>query len=225
MQQLERTTKRSDLVRLAGIDGCRSGWIYATSDGVNVMTRLRLDDYDLIGIDMPIGLTDDGPRRCDVEARKFLGRRGSSVFPSPPRSCLTCTDYQSAHSTARLTTGRGISVQTYNIMAKIVAIDLLITAADHHRVIEVHPECSFKMLNNNRDLPSKRTVEGQTIRRELLGEHFTGISSHPPSGAAIDDVLDAYAVLWSVRRYQRDKHHTFGDGGRDRRGIEMRIVC
>jgi hypothetical protein len=41
----------------------------------------------------------------------------------------------------------------------------------------------------------------------------------------VDDVLDAYAVLWSVERFLRNEHRVFGDGSRDSRGIEMRIVC
>jgi predicted RNase H-like nuclease len=212
-------------VRVAGVDGCRSGWVVATAAGIDVMPTLSLDGNDVIGVDMPIGLIDGRPRQCDVDARKFLGRRGSTVFPAPPRSCLTCTDYRSALSTARSTTGRGISVQTFNIITKIVELDRLITPTNRYRVIEVHPECSFKMLNDRGDLPSKRTGIGQAMRWQLLQKHFTGIPSHPPSGAGVDDVLDAYAVLWSVMRFQRGEHHSFGDGSRDPRGIEMRIIC
>jgi predicted RNase H-like nuclease len=189
------------------------------------MTTLCVDDADAVGIDMPIGLSDEGPRACDIEARRFLGRRGSSVFPAPPRSCLTCTDYQSALATARSTTGRGISLQTFNIVTKIAELDRLISSVDHDHVVEIHPECSFKMLNDNCDLPPKRTPIGKALRRSLLTEHFKKIPSHAPRGAAIDDVHDAYAVLWSAMRFARGDHHTFGDGCRDARGIEMRIVC
>jgi predicted RNase H-like nuclease len=212
-------------VRAVGIDGCRSGWCAASATQLIVMPTLCIDNDDVVGIDMPIGLSDDGLRACDIEARRFLGRRGSSVFPAPPRSCLTCTNYQSALVAARSTTGRGISLQTFNIIAKIAELDRLVSSVDHDRVVEVHPECSFKMLNNNGDLPPKRTPVGKTLRRKLLTEHFEKIPSHAPRGAAIDDVHDAYAVLWSAMRFARGDHHTFGDGGRDARGIEMRIVC
>jgi predicted RNase H-like nuclease len=214
-----------DAVRLAGIDGCRSGWIVVTATDNAVTASLSLDAFDLVGVDMPVGLSDGGPRRCDVEARRFLGRRGSSVFPAPPRSCLTCTDYPSALSTARATTGRGISMQTYNIIAKVAELDRLLTEDATPRVVEVHPECSFKLLNGERDLPSKRTVTGRAIRLELLADQFVGISSHAPSGASLHDLLDAYAVLWSVQRYQRGEHSVFGDGSRDARGLTMQIVC
>jgi hypothetical protein len=59
----------------------------------------------------------------------------------------------------------------------------------------------------------------------LLTAHLKKIPSHAPRRAAIDDVDDADAVLWSATRFARGEHHTFGDGSRHARGIEMRIVC
>src|SRR5258708_3307138 len=41
------------------------------------------------------------------------------------------------------------------------------------------------------------------------------------SGAARDDVLDAYAVLWSVERHQRGEHVVLGD---DTDGQAMVII-
>ena len=82
----------------------------------------------------------------------------------------------------------------------------------------------FKFLNAGESLPSKKTTHGQVLRRQLLAEHFD-VPAAAPRGAAPDDMLDAYAVLWSVRRFQRGVHTLFGDGQRDARGVEMRIVC
>ncbi|MDP9464792.1 MAG: DUF429 domain-containing protein [Actinomycetota bacterium] len=209
---------------VAGIDGCKAGWIMATANGVRVLPKLNFQSLSRAGIDMPIGLIDGPPRACDIEARKYLGRAGSSVFPAPPRAALACTDYQSALAAARSATGRGISVQTFSIMRKAAELDSLIDPANQDLIVEVHPECAFKMLNDEQGLPSKKTGDGQIIRRRLLTEHFDVPSVAPP-GAAIDDVLDAYAVLWSMRRFQRGEHRVFGDGRRDTRGIEMRIVC
>jgi predicted RNase H-like nuclease len=209
---------------IAGIDGCKAGWIVATTTGVVVVPQLDRLRFSRVGIDMPIGLLDGPPRACDVEARKYLGRAGSSVFPAPPRAALTCTNYQSALAASRSATGRGISVQTFNIMAKVSELDRQIDPSNADAFVEVHPECSFKMLNDGHGLPSKKTVEGQVSRRRLLSDHFE-VPSAAPHGAAIDDLLDAYAVLWSMRRFQRGEHRLFGDGRRDTRGIEMRIVC
>ena len=59
--------------RVAGVDGCRTGWVVASLDGCRVVERLddSAGDFDVIGVDMPIGLPVTGPRRCDVDARKF----------------------------------------------------------------------------------------------------------------------------------------------------------
>ena len=62
------------------------------------------------------------------------------------------------------------------------------------------------------------------VRRRLLSTWFD-VPNTAPRGAAIDDLLDAYAVLWSTRRFQRGEHIVFGDGRRDVRNIEMRIIC
>jgi predicted RNase H-like nuclease len=213
-----------DRGEIAGIDGCRAGWIVATARGVVVVPTLHLEPFTIVGVDMPIGLIDGPPRACDLEARKFLGRAGSSVFPAPPRAALQHTEYRAALAAARVATGRGISKQTFNIMPKVAELDALIHRSDQHRIIEVHPECSFRMLNDGTPLPSKKTAEGRQLRRQLLARHFD-VASHAPSGAAPDDLLDAYAVLWSTQRYQRGEHRAFGDGQCDARGIEMRIVC
>ncbi len=209
---------------IAGIDGCKAGWIVATFRDVFVIPRFNCEQFIRVGIDIPIGLSDGPPRACDREARRYLGSARSSVFPAPPRAALTCTDYRSALDTSRAATGRGISKQTFNIMPKVAEVDGLIDPARPDRVVEVHPECTFKMLNDERSLPSKKTAEGQLLRRRLLAEHFD-IPTGAPAGASLDDLLDAYAVLLSIIRFTHRTHRTFGDGERDSRGIEMRIVC
>jgi predicted RNase H-like nuclease len=213
-----------DTPNVVGIDGCRGGWVVASADGVRVHRELTLLGFDLVGIDMPIGLIDGPPRACDVEARRYLRPRGSSVFPAPPRAALRCSDYRAALAIARDATGRGISKQTFNIMPKIAELDSLIDESTRLRVIEVHPECAFRALSAGEVLPSKKTASGQALRQRLLADHFD-LPSRVPPGAALDDMLDAYAVLWSTNRFLRGEHIVFGDGQRDARGLEMRIVC
>lgn len=82
---------------VAGVDGCRAGWVAfkvelrtrATSLEVidlPAWLRERPPDLACVAIDIPIGLLE-GPRACDKAARKLLGQpRGSSVFPAPRRS-------------------------------------------------------------------------------------------------------------------------------------------
>lgn len=210
--------------QVVGIDGCRSGWLVASVAGVVVVPRLRLEPFTCVGIDIPIGLSDGARRQCDIDARRFLGSARSSVFPAPPRAALQCTTYEAALDTARAATDRGISRQTFNIMAKVAEVDRLVGPEHHDVVVEVHPECAFRLLSDGATLPSKKTAEGRMIRRRLLSAHFD-VPVLAPRGAAIDDLLDAYAVLWSAIRFVRGEHVVFGDGSRDERGLEMRIVC
>ena len=69
-----------------GVDGWRGAWVGALLDGRSVTVLalpdvaavLAVPDVDLVAIDMPIGLSDDGVRACDVAARRLLGATLSS---------------------------------------------------------------------------------------------------------------------------------------------------
>ena len=45
------------------------------------------------------------------------------------------------------------------------------------------------------------------------------------AGAGVDDVLDAYALLWTAERHGRGEAMVFGGDEIDRRGLVMRIVA
>ena len=76
-----------------GVDGWRGAWVGALLDGRSVRLLdladatavLAVPDVEVVGIDMPIGLSDDGVRVCDEQARDLLRPYGaaSSVFPTP----------------------------------------------------------------------------------------------------------------------------------------------
>jgi predicted RNase H-like nuclease len=83
---------------IAGVDGCPDGWVVALEDldsgdltsgwGVTFALALALPQHPrVIAVDIPIGLlsaAQPGGRGCDREARKLLGKRGSSVFSARP---------------------------------------------------------------------------------------------------------------------------------------------
>ena len=199
--------------RLAGVDGCRLGWVVATDDGVEVVPALDdvLVQCDAVGIDIPIGLPDAGPRACDVEARRRLGPRRSSVFPAPRRALLPCRDWAAAS---------GVSRQAFNLLPKIAEVDALVTPALQDRVLEVHPELAFAALHGSRPMAHpKRTALGRAERLTALA-----LDDVPRvRGAAPDDVLDALAVLASMRRWAAGRAEHLGDGAVDARGLRMEI--
>jgi predicted RNase H-like nuclease len=212
---------------VVGVDGCHSGWVVATRTDVVVIDRLGPLVSDpaitVIGVDMPIGLPERWGRQADDAARRFLGRRSSTVFPTPPRSLLGEESFDAANARSRLEYGRGLPHQSFNLFPKIREIDALVRPEQGERVIEVHPECSFCAMAGG-PVPPKQTAEGRDQRLRLLEPRYGDIVRSRPAGARIDDVLDAFAALWSSERFARAEHIVHGPVERDRRGLPMRIV-
>jgi len=210
-------------VRVCGVDGCRGGWVVASANGEFVTQDLAhlIPMFDVIGIDMPIGMSADGRRACDTEARKALPSRGSTVFPVPPRSLIDINDYARANQESKERFGRGVPRQAFAIWPRIRLLDVLAQRYPS-RFVEVHPECSFARMAG-RVLPTKHGEAGKNIRKKILEKHL-GRACAALEGAKTDDVLDAQAVLWSALRFVRGVHETLGDGSVDECGLPMRIV-
>jgi predicted RNase H-like nuclease len=179
----------------------------------DIENLLQIDPQSVvIAIDIPIGLLERGTRLCDQEARKLLGwPRASSVFTAPLRPMLDCTDYRGACRVRQEIEGKSMSKQAYNIMPKIKEIDdLLRREAGLRNVIhEVHPEVCFYALAGNRPMrENKKRPEGHQERARLLPERYAALLERAEReclrpGAAPDDVLDAFAALWSAGRIFR----------------------
>jgi len=118
-------------VAVLGVDGWRGAWVGARLDGraitllalPDVAAVLAVPDVEVVAIDMPIGLSDDGPRACDVAARRRLGRAGSSVFPAPVRAVLGAADYAQACKRSVEASGKALSRQAWNLVPAIRALD------------------------------------------------------------------------------------------------------
>ncbi len=101
MAKMYRLNVMDDLI---GVDGCADGWI-CLYERQNTLIGRVFGAFDellqwvpigaIVTIDVPIGLTEKGPRMCDLEARRFLKRpRRSSVFPAPVRAALVGGTYE-----------------------------------------------------------------------------------------------------------------------------------
>ena len=164
---------------LAGVDGCPGGWVAAVERAhtveIVVVRSLRelleREPFRVVALDMPIGLTDAGPRPADVRARAFLGpRRGTSVMPAPLRAAATASSHAEATALRRKVEGKGVSVQAYGIYPKVAEVDALLRSSEAAReaLVEGHPEVSFALLAGAPVLAKKRTPEGAALRRALL---------------------------------------------------------
>ncbi|MGH7611664.1 MAG: DUF429 domain-containing protein [Candidatus Dormibacteria bacterium] len=201
---------------LIGADGCRGGWLVAlqSRDGTTVSERWRtaqlaaaiLAPGTRVVIDIPIGLAADQPRRCDGAARRQLGwPRSSTVFSAPVRSALATDSYSEAQARQRSRLRRGLSRQTYGILDKVRQVDALAGGPGGARIAEGHPELSFQaMAGSPRGLTSKHSAAGRRERLDLLRASFPQLrlDLRPRS---VEDVLDAYACLWSARRWAQGR--------------------
>jgi predicted RNase H-like nuclease len=226
--------------RVAGIDGCKSGWIIveALSDLTQAELRFAPNWHDInstarvIAVDMPIGISRNGVRQCEVEARKLLSPCASRVFKTLPRSAMRFAqnDWVSANQWSKRQGFGGISKQIWNIRPKINEIDRAIEPRDQARVVEAHPELAFARLNGGRPLDSKHTRGGLAVRQAILRRAgFTNLDGWLQElrgkGAKADDLYDACVLVLTARNVLR------GEGRevpaleqRDSRGLKMAIA-
>jgi predicted RNase H-like nuclease len=219
-------------VAVLGVDGWRGAWVGALLDGRRVellalpdaAAVLAVPGVDVIGIDMPIGLAEDGPRACDVAARRLLGRAGSSVFPAPLRPVLACASYAEACAVSRAASGRALSVQAWNLVPSIRSLDDALGDPPDARVVEVHPELAFRALDE-RVTARKATARGLAQRVRALEPALDVLDAlaAAPDGVPAVDCLDACAAAVAARRVADGTAGCVGDGAVDARGRPMRI--
>jgi predicted RNase H-like nuclease/GrpB-like predicted nucleotidyltransferase (UPF0157 family) len=209
-----------------GVDGCRTGWVGALLRGSTYDVLVAADiaslvqsarrvspGLDVVAIDSPIGLPDDGPRATDVQARMRLpvGRK-SSVFPTPSRAATAESTYPEANAANKAALGKGLSRQAYAIIPKIVDVDAYVRAGPTVTVLEAHPEVSFAEIDPACVIASKISPEGAAARRAALGS----VGLEPPAyvrgqGYAADDLLDACVVAWTAGRYAAGTAYSLPD--------------
>lgn len=203
---------------IRGVDGCAGGWLSISVDlagGRPVPDVLPSDARALLSqnssvtaIDIPIGLPAAGARRCDEEARRLLGVRKSSVFPAPVRAVLSADSYESACAASERAWGKRMSRQTYGILPRIRDVDALLleSPALLRSVREVHPEVCFYFWNGRRPMHHPKTSGFGFLERFRLVEEVFGTAvaevrqAIPRKQASDDDILDAFAALWTAQR-------------------------
>jgi predicted RNase H-like nuclease len=224
---------------VAGVDGCRSGWVVATlpADGpprlalavvaaiAPVVAEVADGTLAALAVDMPVGLSGTGARACDREARRLLGPRRASVFPAPVRAVLGARTFGEAQSRSRAASGKGLSAQAWNLVAKVEELDRAVRPELQDRVVEASPELTFAFLAGAPATHPKRTPEGRAERLRLLRDAGLGdLSGLRALGAAPDDVLDAAVLALTARRVAAGTAVRVGDGTRDARGLRMEVT-
>jgi predicted RNase H-like nuclease len=235
-------------VYVAGVDGCRGGWVVAlarVASGRPAVEALRLCESfadvlalrerpKVIAVDMPIGLLDRprrGGRDCDRLARKLLGDRAASVFSPPIRPALPAmTGRRADYARARRLNG-GLSLQSFYVGTKVREVDSLLTPSHQKRVFEAHPELAFRRLARAPLRGGKKTAGGRRLRARLLTSRFVRLPDmrgfrdrHGRATVATDDVLDALVLCLTARRILAGAAERLPPiAPRDRKGLRMEI--
>ena len=164
--------------RVLGVDAAgKYGWVGVVVDdegfvGARTGSLPELigwaEPVAVIGVDIPIGDVAGGVRRADVEARRFVGPRGASVFAAPPAEALGAPSCAEANATLRTLGVPMLSRQAWALVPKMA--ETAAVAALDPRVVEVHPEVSFRALAGEPLRWSKKSWNGLLLRRRLLAE-------------------------------------------------------
>ena len=222
-------------MRALGLDGFAKGWVAVVLDGdrrelsfhPDITDALRRR-FDRAGIDIPIGMRDDGHRDCDLLVRDKLRPHGSRVFTGARR--WLWQEFDDPDTANQEATRRGqsrASRQLWHLGRKIMQVDAYVRAHPALDIREVHPELVFLRLNRGQPLPSKKTAEGSSRRQGLLrAAGFPDIAewttaARRGTGAKPDDVLDACAV--AIAALEPAGHLPEGAPQVDACGVKMQI--
>jgi len=230
-----------------GIDGCRQGWIVAALDGgyleldlVQNLSEIRRNfgTASRVLIDMPLGLlsrasASNGPyRKCDVVARKMLGKRWPTVFHPPWREALVARDHAEASRLNKESSGKGLSVQAWSLFKRIIEADEFMQLESLYRIYEFHPELAFLNLGGQ-GIPRKKTVAGAKQRTKILFEELREMPSARKTledlvtteGSSPDDYLDAaVGAILARKSFECPRFHLIEPTERDDYNIEMNMV-
>lgn len=220
---------------MLGVDGYPKGWVGVAmyDDGscdllvgpTVAAVAAQVPEVGVVAVDIPVGLSLDGPRRCDVAAKRVLGARSSTVFLTPVRAALEAPTYEEANAVARACTGAGISKQAYALRERILEVDAWVRQGAGVEVYEAHPELSFARMAGQVVSAKKTTWPGAEQRRRALA----AVGIEPPWEGAVPpdvpvaDVLDAAACAWTAGRIAAGVAERVGGDGADARLAVMYV--
>jgi len=229
---------------IIGVDGCKAGWLCINKDidtgfissevFSNAQLLLQQEQKPLIvAVDVPIGLSENERRLCDMQAKKLLGSRHITVFYAPIRPAIRANDHKKANDIQKKMSKHGLSIQSFCICRKIREFDEILSRQPtlQQRIKEVHPEICFWACNNNRPmLHKKKSKKGRAERHSIISEYFGEKtindvrSKYLVKEVAHDDIYDAFIALWTADRiYRGEAKQIPNPSPCDEKGIHMEM--
>lgn len=197
-----------------GIDGCKGKWIAVAifEGGFDVGKYGTIEEIcdkyehaDSMIIDIPIGLAESKDDvRPDRIVKKYLGKKGSSIFDTPCRQAIYAMDKESARDANINILGKSLSEQSLAIGKAILQVDLFLQERSiwKNRLLESHPEYCFMVLNDDMPVLSKKIEkDGQKDRMDILSRYYSEAQEvldkflgDVPYRTKVDDVIDAMCL-------------------------------
>ena len=212
---------------VAGVDGCRGGWIIVYSNNNLLQGEMLKDINELldfqrrvniarIAIDIPVGLPAKEKiyRNVDKKAKELLKERSSSVFFAPIAELVKYKeeyDYQKDYKeiceeSIRLT-GKKISRQIFCIFNKLQDVEKHKDRMIKNGFIEFHPELCWKNINSSKKKASgykerlKEIASELNMAEEEVDNFIKSIRNNRCKIIAKDDVIDALCGLIVAKKY------------------------
>ena len=213
------------LNNFVGIDACKDGWVVVSCNSSSFseakahhyekLSQLteKFSNDSIIIIDIPIGLEVNSPNRiCDVEARKFLGIRSSTIFSPPCLEAVFSENYNQARAINLTNTGKSISKQSWFLSKKI--LEAREFSEKNFKLKEGHPECSFAEFEGKPLIDKKKSTRGLFKRihiLEQLGFRPPLLAEMLPENTPIkaDDLLDATILCWVANKFYNGESKKF----------------
>ncbi|EMA35251.1 DUF429 domain-containing protein [Halobiforma nitratireducens] len=236
-----------------GVDWASKGWLAVETDGQDWTATMHPSIHSVwfehrdaasILVDIPIGLPSDRRRRCDREAKEFLGSaRASSVFWTPCRAAVEADSYDRAAEANEERRGDGLSSQAWGIVPRIREVDRLLRDDPEATTVirESHPEVCFAAFRGGDPPGSKQSETGKEERLrclervddtvsgvfgEFVARHVDGVSpwARRIGKSNRDDLLDAMALALTAKLGGGEFDTFPTDPPTDDNGLPMEIV-
>ncbi len=235
---------KQDKPKVAGLDGCPAGWLifygYDNEFDFQLISSIEeatpiFEECRNIFIDIPIGLSSKAyQRQVEGQMRKLLQGRSSTIFTPPCREAVQRKDHAVANKVNRQITGKGLSVQAFNISKKIAEVDNFLRTKRNFSLQESHPEICFKILKGKVLGTKKNTMEGQQERRDVIASISPdldlsvekALGQYPKKQVRPDDIIDAAILCLSAQVSMAYHKLVWKDANYfDDEGIEVSIAA
>ena len=237
-------------MEIVGIDGCKFGWVAVV---VNLNGSWTISKHQKIIeifeqypnanrylVDMVIGLADRNHERTIEKAARgrLKPHRTSSVFTPPCRAAVYASDYETAKKININEVGKSISIQAWNITAKIKVLDIFLknNPSYQSKIWEAHPEICFAALNKGQPMQFKKSsIAGELERVNILQNHFPKAKNIFEKGKTmflrkevkLDDLLDAICLAVNALLGEQSEYDFIisEKNKKDKFGLEMKMCC